>query len=613
MTATKKAVKYYNEATQLLSVQKNMQAINPLQNAIQEDPLFIDAHLLLGELYGNQKQYEKAKEEITIGLNLNPDYQPRYWYFLAQICWELNDYDGTIQAAEHYLKYSNLPKDWTADAKLYISNSSFTKNAIKNPVPFNPISLGDSINTPMMEYFPSVAGDEKTLVFTRRIKQGKTEQEDFYISHFINDKWSKAKNMGAPVNTPFNEGAQSLSAGGNLLFFTGCNRPEGMGSCDIYFSEKKNGEWTKPQNIGYPVNTTAWETQPSISADGNTLYFISARSGGYGGQDIYMSKKLNNKWTEPVNLGDKINTPYDEETPFIHPDNQTLYFSSKGHPGMGQSDIYMSRLNPDGSWSEPENLGYPLNSKEDEIGFIVSLNGKHAYFASDRLTKDHNLDLYRCDMFEAIKPKVVTYLQGTVSNAVTNEKIGAEVQLLDLENGNIINSFKSDAVTGYYMVSIPAGKNYALNVSGKGFLFYSENFSLKDIKPEKPYRLDVKLQPVKVGESVVLKNIFFETNSSELKYESKVELNKLVGLLKDNPSLKIQISGHTDDVGSEKDNQILSDNRAKAVYHYLIENGITANRLSYKGYGETQPIADNGSEEGKTLNRRTEFTVISTQ
>lgn len=609
LNAGKKALKYFNEANQLLSAQKNEQAIEPLKKAVQEDSLFIDAHLLLGELYGDRKQYDKARDEITAGLKLKPDYQTRYWYFLAQVCWELDDYDGTIQAANQYLTYPNIPKDWASDAKLFITNSQFAKIAVTHPVPFNPVNLGDSINTPMMEYFPSVSGDEKMLVFTRRIKHGKTEQEDFFVSRFVNDKWSKAINMGAPLNTQLNEGAQSLSAGGNLLFFTGCNRPDGLGSCDIYFSEKINGEWSKPKNLGNPINSAAWETQPSISADGNTLYFVSTRKGGYGGQDIYVSTKVNGRWTEPKNLGNKINTPYDEETPFIHPDNQTLYFSSKGHPGMGGSDIYMSRRNTDNTWSEPVNLGYPLNTKADENSFIVSLNGEHAYFASDKIKNDHNLDIYVCDMFDAIKPEVVTYLEGVITNAVTGEKIGADVQLLDLETGDTINSFISDAGTGYYMVSIPAGKNYALNVSKKNFLFHSENFSLKDFKPEKPYRLDVKLQPVKVGESVVLKNIFFETNSAELKDESRVELNKLVGLMKDNATIKIQVSGHTDNVGTDKDNQLLSENRAKAVCNYLVVNGIAASRISYKGYGESKPVTGNNTEEGRAMNRRTEFTV----
>ncbi|HAP01074.1 MAG TPA: hypothetical protein DCQ93_04025, partial [Bacteroidetes bacterium] len=345
-----------------------------------------------------------------------------------------------------------------------------------------------------------------------------------------------------------------------------------------------------------------------------TLYFASTRDGGFGGSDIWMTQKdSSGHWTNPVNVGKPINTYFDEQTPFIHPDGQTLYFSSYGHPGMGSADIFLSRKDANGKWSEPQNLGYPINTKDAEGSFYVSTDGKHAYFASDLKKQTDDYDLYYFNLPNELKPLPVNYLKGIITNAESGEKISADVQLIDLASGNVMNSFSSDPASGYYLISIPSGKNYALNVSKKGFLFHSENFSLADHNPSEPYELNIKLQPMKTGESVVLKNIFFETGSAELKKESTVELDKLISLLKENPTMKIEIGGHTDNVGSDNDNLALSENRAKSVYDYLIKVGVGAARLSFKGYGETKPIATNDTEEGRAQNRRTEFTVVSTQ
>ncbi|MFI5135733.1 MAG: OmpA family protein, partial [Chitinophagales bacterium] len=274
-------------------------------------------------------------------------------------------------------------------------------------------------------------------------------------------------------------------------------------------------------------------------------------------------------------------------------------------------DIFIARKKPDGTWTTPKNIGYPINTKADENSLVVSLNGQHAYFASDRLSDDKNFDLYYFDLYKEAQPLSTTFLKGIVTDAETSTPVAAEVDLIDLETGNVIGESHADPVDGSYLVSIPNGKDYALNASAKGYLFYSENFSLKNHPAEKPFLLNVEMKPITAGASMILHNIFFETDSYVLKDESKVELNKLVDLLNQNPSLKILIGGHTDNQGSDQHNQTLSENRAKAVYDYLISNGITASRLSYKGFGETKPIATNDTDEGRAQNRRTEFTVVS--
>ena len=612
-TATKKALKLYSEGKELLNEQKDAEAIKPFEQSVIEDPIFIDAWLILGELYNETQQYEKAVTAFETSFTLKPDARSSAYYFVAESFWNLDDYKNTIGALSKYLSFTNLPPEWVENSKHILSNAKFAIEAVKNPVPFNPINLGDSINSKYLDLFPSLTADENTLVFMRRDPYGKDWNEDFYISHFVKEHWTKARNMGDELNSIYQDGAMSLTNKGNEMYFAS-DRKGGFGSVDIYYSQRKNGKWTIPVNLGASVNSVAWETQPSISADGKTLYFVSTRPGGLGGSDIWMTtKNLKGLWNTPINLGPTINTKYEEQTPFIHSDGQTLYFSSFGHPGMGSADIFYCRKDSIGKWSTPINLGYPINTKNEENSFTVSLDGKHVYYSSEKGKEKGDLDLFYFDLPEGARPIPVTYLNGIITNITSGDFLNAEVQLIDLETGNSINSFSSDATTGEYLISIASGKNYALNVSKNGFLFRSENFSLADHNPSEPYKLDIKLQPVKTGESVVLKNIFFETGSADLKKESTVELNKLVSLLKENQNLKIEISGHTDNVGGEKENLALSENRAKAVYDFLVNAGIAATKLSYKGYGETRPISLNDTEEGRATNRRTEFTVISTQ
>ena len=427
--------------------------------------------------------------------------------------------------------------------------------------------------------------------------------------------------IGNGINTEGNEGAPSLSADGQILFFVACQENaagayaggrKGYGSCDIFYSEKVGENWSKPYNVGGIINTNQYETQPSFSADGRSLYFISARPGGYGETDIYVSTlRADGSWGPPKNLGPKINTPGKEETVFIHPDGKTLYFGSNGHIGMGELDLYVSRMNEKGEWGEPVNLGYPINSYGDENSIIVGASGEIAYLASNRAGGKGGLDLYQFNLYEAARPGKVTYAKGKVYDAVTKAPLGAHFELIDLETGKPVVESDANSGNGEFLVSLPVDKNYALNVSQSGYLFYSENFSLKELTDKsKPYMMDVPMEPIDTGHVIVLNNVFFETGKFDLKPESKAELDKLAAFLMVNKTMRGEISGHTDNVGDKKMNMTLSQNRAKAVYDYLTVQGkIDSKRLTYKGYGDTKPKVKNDSDENRALNRRTEFKV----
>jgi outer membrane protein OmpA-like peptidoglycan-associated protein len=414
------------------------------------------------------------------------------------------------------------------------------------------------------------------------------------------------------INTvKFNEGAQSISPDGKYLFFTGCNRPDGLGRCDIYVSRKEGNDWGKAINLGKIINTDYWESQPSISPDGSALYFVSNRPGGIGGYDIWKSNLTNEgKWMEPVNLGPQINTPYDENTPFIHADGKTLYFSSNGWPGFGDKDIFLSRITNDGQFSTPVNLGYPINTYNEEIGLIVTADGTEGLFSSN--IKDGgfgDLDIYHFKLPEKVKPLPITYVKGIVRDRETKELLEANVLVIDLKTNNPVFNDYTSKETGDFLAVMPIGSEYSFNVEAEGYLFNSQNFQLAKANSNKPYELEILLDKIKVGNNVTLYNIFFDTNKYELLPTSKIELDILIELLTSHPSLCIEIQGHTDDVGENKINETLSENRAKAVFDFLITNGIDKKRLTFKGYGETKPRSDNATEEGRKQNRRTEFII----
>jgi outer membrane protein OmpA-like peptidoglycan-associated protein len=613
-TESKKAIGIYEEGLRFYDSKRNTEAEERFLKAIKVDDKFIEAHILLGDVYFDMGKAEQAIDMYKKVIEINEDFFSNTHNRLAQMQMSIGHYDEAIVNFNKYISKKRVNPKLKEKAVFNLKNAEFGAKAVKAPVPFEPKNLGPNINSTDYEYFPTLTADGLTLVITRnkRRSEAMDYQEDFYIS-FLNSEgqWGQAMNLGDPINTDDNEGAQTMTADGQQLFYIGCNKKGGMGSCDIYRSLREGRAWSRPENLGPPVNTEKWESQPSISTDGKTLYFSSSRPGGKGGADLWVTHLApNGVWTEPRNLGDVINTDGYEETPFIHSDGRTLYFTSNGHVGLGGKDIYMSRLDDNGVWSEPLNLGYPINTWKDEMGLFVDAAGKLAYFGSDRDGGQGNLDIYSFALYEAARPIPVTYVKGIVKDRPSKHPLGAKFELIDLATSKTVIESSSDKVTGDFLVCLPVDRDYALNVSKDGYLFYSANFSLKDRTADsKPYMMNVELQPIEFGKTVVLKNIFFETASFDLKPQSTAELEKLLAFMNDNPTINIEIAGHTDNIGSRGDNQILSQNRAKAVYEYLVGKGIAASRAVFKGYADTVPIDTNDTPEGRANNRRTEFTV----
>lgn len=607
-TTNKEAIKDYALARQSLDEGLYDQAVADLQKAIKADDKFIEAHEQLGDICRLMRLHKQAIEQYLKVIELNPEFDHSVYLKLG----DEEVYDARYAEAqrhlEKFLTYPNLDHQKYFLAQKLVADCKFSIEAISHPVPFTPVNMGPEINTTADEYLPVATADESTIIFTRKINSN----EDFYESSKVSGKWQTSIYLSDQINTPeYNEGSQSISQDGKYLFFTGCNRPDGLGRCDIYISQRKPDGWSKPFDLDPPVNTTGWESQPSISADGRTLYFVSNRKGGYGGYDIWRSTLTGKGWGQPENLGPNINTAFDEQSPFIHPDDSTLYFCSNGWPGLGGMDLFMSRLGKDGKWQKPENLGYPINSSGNENGMTLTANGNYAFFSSNNLNGYGGYDIYRFELPHNLRPRVVTYVKGKVNDINTLQPLEAAVEIIDLERNEPVYQDFSDPNHGDFLTSLTAGKDYGLNISKSGYLFYSEHFSLVGVEPKKPFTIQVLLKPIEIGNKVILTNIFFDTNKFDLKSESIAELQKLLEFITENPTIKIEISGHTDDVGNDQSNQTLSENRAKSVYQYLIDNKVDPARLVYKGYGKTQPIAPNTSDENRQKNRRTEFKITA--
>lgn len=610
---SKKAIKYFTKAREEVRDNKMESALANLDKALADSPNYMDAMLFKADLLFRKGYAEEAVKVYKRALEVGAPYFVNL--FLGQALFETKQYEAAIVALKTYSESPKASKKYLAQASKLISNSEFALEAEANAKPYNPENLGDKVNSKAMEYFPSISADGLTLVFTHRDPEGDQQDEDFWVSHrdSVDAPWQKATSLKGLLNTRLNEGAQSLSASGKVIFFTGCERPEGKGSCDIYASfYKGESGYSKPINLGSNINSAMWESQPSISSDGRTLYFVRGLGSTARNIDImYSTLGERGQWSEAKKIGGNLNTPGQDVSPFIHFDNQSLYFASNGHPGMGDLDFFVSRRNEDGSWGEPQNLGYPINTSGQEFSMIVSPDGKTGYFSSDNLSGGFGrLDLYSFELPEESRALEIAYVKGRVINKKTKAPIAAEIEFSALDRNVVVLKDRS-AKNGTYFSVLPANSDYALSIRKKGFLFYSKNFELTNQSVQKAYILNVELIPIEVGEKVKLENIFFGFDSFELEQRSFAELNTIVNFLQENPGVKISIEGHTDNEGSSTYNKTLSSNRAKSVHTYLIDKGIVAERLSYKGFGDAQPVATNDTEEGRALNRRTEVKITA--
>ncbi len=626
-TTNAKAQSALSEGSTYMNQQDPARALRAYDRAIAADPRCVDAHLYWAGAHLAAKHWSDAELGFEKAIALSADYAPVALYLCAEAEWEQDKFAEAADHAEVFVRMApdNANAQTRYGAKRLAENARFSARAVEKPVNYNPQPVPGAVNTIDDDYLPTLTADGVTMIVTRcdGSRSSSFCDENFYaFKRQETGEWGKPEALEG-VNTRLNEGAQAISVDGSWLVFTGCNRQNdgSQGSCDLYWSIIKDKAWTKPVPFSKTINSPNWDAQPSLSADSRTIFFSSDRPGGRGGKDLWCTtRQADGKWSAPQNLGPEINTPDSEQTPFLHPDGQTLYFTSNGLPGMGGNDLYLVRRKPDGTWGKPQNLGYPINTKASEGTLTVSLDGKTAYFAATQPGGKGGNDIYAFELPAENRPKPVTYARATVTDAATGYPIVAKVEFTDVQTGQVFVTANTKA-DGTFLVCLPAGKEYALNVTKPKYLFYSANFNLAETATfERPFELNIELQPILASvpvattgapppapKPVVLRNVFFETGSAALKSASTVELNRLAALLQENAGLRIQINGHTDDTGEERSNLTLSENRAKAVQDHLIQQGIVADRLRAKGFGESQPIDKNDTPEGRASNRRTEF------
>jgi outer membrane protein OmpA-like peptidoglycan-associated protein/outer membrane protein assembly factor BamD (BamD/ComL family) len=615
-TRSNRAVKYYDLGKRDYDLLYFDRAERNLLEAVTADAGFYEAQILLGQLYSDMQEWEKSvihyRKAISIdSLNFIPAL-----YSLGRAEMRTGRYLPAKSHLEAYLLQPKTTAKLRADAEKMVANCLFALSFPQSQYQADPKSVGDSVNTELDEYWPSVTGDGMELIFTREVKRaggyGRDRQEDFYVSKWTKGSyWGTAHNAGAPLNTAGNEGAQSISSDGRSMYFTACDRNDGQGRCDIYYSTYDGARWSPGVNLGPPVNTVYWESQPSISPDGKMLFFVSNRPGGIGGMDIWYSvMDSDGKWGRPVNPGKIINTAGDEFSPFIYFNGRTLYFSSNGRPSFGGHDIYSTTLKPDSTWTEPQNLGPAVNTPADETGLIIESSGKRAFFSSVR-ENSKGKDIFYIDLPESVQPEPVSYFKGTVIDKADGKALKAKYELTDLTNRKIMIASSTDN-EGNFFVCLPSGFRYGLNVTSDGYMMFSENFDFEEgYTSAEPYRKTIGLNRVRKGEFMRMYNVFYNTDSWELLDESRPELENLLEFLTINSTVVVEIGGHTDSDGTDEHNLVLSERRANSVKDWLIKKGISSGRIYTHGYGESSPVADNLTPAGKKLNRRTEITILS--
>lgn len=650
----KKAIQLFEEGLKAPQSTKNKGVLPDykggivlMEKAIEKDPNFWEAHLLAGEFaeYSYQPQLAIKYYENALRINPNHSVTSSTHFYLANLKYQMGDYLGANALLDVVVKNRQANPQFVNRAREIQTSCEFAIKAMKNPLQFNPVNIGPGINTKDPEYFPTLTVDGKTMLFTRRIfdarvpkREGQPEnyqqqQEDFFVSHMDeNGVWGTAVPMPTNINTVNNEGAPTLGPDGRTLIFVGCPDASGQdygegrvgrGSCDFFITKKMGSRWSDPVNLPGKPNTRNWETQPSLSSDGKTMYFIRGirGQGGQRNNDIYVTHlQEDGTWGEAIKLPPTVNSPENEESVLIHPDGKTLYFASQGHVGFGGSDLFMSRMDEKGNWGAAVNLGYPINTRFDENSLLVSADGEIAYFASNREGGYGDLDIYSFLLPEHLRPTKTLYFEGLVYDANTKNPVPGKFKLTDLKTGKEVIRSQADLITGEFMVTLPLNADYALSVEFEGYFNFSKNFNMTVPEGLEAVKMDVPMIPVGSDQAVLLDNVFFDLNKADLLPVSFVELNKLKDFLNQNPSYIIELSGHTDTRGDEKLNMALSQDRAKSVVNYLIEQGISATRLVAKGYGETAPkITDAEIQKLKTekeqekahaQNRRTEFKII---
>ena len=586
-----------------------------LNKCFRLDSTMVKAWLLKAETEEEKGEPAQAIHAYAKVVRLDKTGIPKAYYSLGSLQFKQGKYAGAIVSLITFLDLSSkASKNLQNKAIFLLKSAHFAQHALLHPDSTRLTALSSLVNTPAEEYINFVNANNSQLVFTRKFPApDKTMKEKLFKEQFFKTikkkdaKWQLPKPIIFPWARGLNMGGLSLTPDGRQMFFTGCYWPGAYGGCDIFKSSLCRKQWQKPKNLGKPVNTAAWDSQPCISADGHYLFFASKRPGGKGGSDIWMSTKSPaGKWLPAINLGDSINTAGDEMAPFLHADNQTLYFSSNGWPGMGGFDLFVSRKNTEGLWSRPQNLGTPVNTNADEMNLFVNTDGRQAWISSNR---SGNMDIYTFKTFAAMHPRTTFYVNGKVFDAKTGKALKAKVVLSDLGQKPAIDSVWSSPSDGHFFMILHPGKEVVFHIFKKGYLFYSGYFDLRKYTSQQSVDTDFYLQPIRKGARMRLENILFDFDKFTLRPTADAELNLLVKLLRQNPEIKILIAGYTDSVGTDEHNLALSIQRAKVVYNYLVSKGIATYRLTFNGFGSQHPINKNNTEAGRAQNRRTEIII----
>ncbi len=604
-TKNNKAIELYTESDNYRVRREYDRAIQLLQEAIEKDKNFEEAYFRLAQIYRVQDDLKKAVEYFQQGLTLaqNVTRSKLYLYELAQTTLRLGQYKSAIEYAVRFLEQEKADPKRMTQVALWKLQAEYAIAHEKEVMEYKITVLSDTVNAYPMQYFPVVTADQSKLIFTARFGGPRNDNEDLVVSKKnANGSWGSPVSLSDNINTIRREGACTISANGRHLIFTVC----GERGCDLFESRKTGNVWTVPKSLGPSINSASWDAQPSLSADGRELYFVSDRPGGRGGYDIWYSTLEETGWTKAVNSGASINTPSDEISPYIHVNNQTLYVVSNGYPGFGGYDIY--RIDrKESNWALPVNLGKPLNDHQDQYSFIVANDGATAYYSKEE--SKNRSRLYKIQL----PPDLVTkgnVLKGKVVDARKNIPLRARIELFDIQRNKRVSVVESDSVSGEYLMVLPGGAEYALYVMRPSYLFQSLHFNYLQTDETKQVIKDVYLWPVEKDASVILNNIFFDVDKFELKQQSLTELTEIVKFLQMNTTVRIEISGYTDNSGTEMYNQQLSLKRASSVAEYLKKQGIDPLRILQKGFGAQKPLKPNDSDENRQLNRRIEFKIL---
>jgi outer membrane protein OmpA-like peptidoglycan-associated protein len=608
-----KAEEQFNLAQEQIDNGFLKQAIPFFEEAININPNYVAAYLSLAGVYQQLQQYDLSEQAYLKAFVLDSINTKTFLLSFSTSQAGLGKFQQALKSVQDFFAIEGLSeksiKTAYARKRNYEFAIDYSRKYSNIDYTFNPINLGDSINTKSAEYYPSLSVSDSLLVFSRRTGGAR---EDFFKSIMTENNFLLAQEIEGSLNDHPYKGALSVSTDGEFIVYAAnYGNDKGFGNFDLYIAYKTKNGWSEPENLGPNVNTGYWETAPSLSPDNRTLYFTSDRQGGFGGRDLYYcTKQPNGKFGKAINMGAVVNSNGDDLYPFICADNQTLFFASNGHEGYGGTDLFLIRKDLLGNWGKPLNLGYPLNTISDEGSICINSLGNTAYFASDRFDTKGSLDIYSFELRKDLRPLKTLFVKGQVVDAITNKGIACAVELYSNDNAQSIMKVTADE-QGRYYIALPFGKDYTFIVNRKDYLFYSDVYTLSQEKADSTYTKNIALQPIAINKSLTFKNVVFKNNSFELLPSSLTELDKLVELLQQNSSLKILIKGHTDNVGKPADNLLLSTNRAKAVVEYLVSKNIDISKLQFKGFGDTKPVASNNTEDGRAKNRRTEFEVLS--